>query len=80
MRNAVAKVNGAIQTGGKTSLLRALQEEDGRFSDIHLENLQWYSNILAKARRDKAEAEVSHFFLLPPVKAIARDTEILPIS
>ena len=39
-------------------MLRALQDEDGRFSDINPQNMQWYSDILAKALRDKAETEV----------------------
>ncbi len=52
-------VNAAIQSGGKTSLLRALQNGDGRLSDINMQNIQWYADILGKALRDKAETEVS---------------------
>ena len=58
VRNAVHNVNSSIQSGGKTSMLRALQDEDGRFSDINPQNMQWYLDILAKALRDKAETEV----------------------
>lgn len=40
-------------------MLRSLQSEDARFSNINPQNMQWYSDVLSKAIRDKAEAEVS---------------------
>lgn len=59
MRDAVLAVNGAIQSGGKTTLLRSLQSEDARFDNVNPQNTQWYMDILSKAIRDKADAEVS---------------------
>ena len=59
MREAVEDVNSAIGSGSLTSLLRALQSEYARFSNIKPENIQWYKDVLSKAIKDKAESEVS---------------------
>lgn len=59
MREAVSDVNKAIESTSKTELLRALQSEDARFTDLRPENTQWYMDILSKAIKDKAEHEVS---------------------
>ncbi len=61
MRGAVKVVNDALHSGGKTALLRSLQSEEARFSNINPQNLQWYHDILTKATKDKADAEVSFF-------------------
>ena len=57
-------VNDALHTGGKTALLRSLQSEEARFSNVNPQNLQWYYDILTKATKDKAETEVSPFHRL----------------
>ncbi len=59
VRDVVRVVNEAIRSGGKTTLLRSLQGEDARFDNIKPTNLQWYSDVLSKAIRDKSEEEVS---------------------
>ena len=51
-------MNEAISSGSRTSLLRALQMEGGKFKDLKPENMQWYMDILSKAMSDKAESEV----------------------
>ena len=51
-------MNEAISSGSRTSLLRALQMEGGKFKDVKPENMQWYMDFLAKAMSDKAESEV----------------------
>ena len=51
-------MNDAISSGSRTTLLRALQMEGGKFKDVKPENMQWYMDILAKAMSDKAESEV----------------------
>lgn len=51
-------VNVAIHSGAKTALLRSLQSEDTRFTDVEPQNIQWYANVLSKAISDKAESEV----------------------
>ena len=58
MREVVSAVNEAISSGSRTSLLRALQMEGGKFKDVKPENMQWYMDFLSKAVSDKAESEV----------------------
>lgn len=59
MQKAVSGVNAAIASGSKTALLRALQAEDARLQNVLPQNMQWYLDILAKAVKDKTEAEGS---------------------
>ena len=58
VREVVSAVNEAISSGSRTSLLRALQMEGGKFKDVKPENMQWYMDFLSKAVSDKAESEV----------------------
>ncbi len=58
VREATSAVNRAIESTSKTELLRSLQSEEARFSDVRPENMQWYMEILSKAINDKAEHEV----------------------
>ncbi|XP_064390864.1 ras GTPase-activating-like protein IQGAP1 isoform X3 [Halichondria panicea] len=59
LREATSAVNRAIESTSKTELLRSLQSEEARFSDVRPENMQWYMEILSKAINDKAEHEES---------------------
>lgn len=52
---AVLAVNQGVESGGLTAILRALQGEDLALSNVDPRNIQWYKNILAKARKDKEE-------------------------
>lgn len=65
--SAVKAVNDAIQSGGKTALLRSLQSGDTRFANVNPQNTQWYFDVLSKAMKDKAEAEVSLYNLVGTV-------------
>ena len=58
VREVVGSVNEAISSGSRTSLLRALQLDGGRFKNVKPENMQWYMDILSKAVTDKAESGV----------------------
>ncbi len=58
VQEAMNAVNRAIESSSKTELLRGLQSEEARFTNLRPENTQWYMNILSKAVKDKAEHEV----------------------
>lgn len=55
VKEAVSTINACVETGRKTNLLRALQSEDAQLKGVAPENIQWYSDILSKTKRDAEE-------------------------
>ena len=55
VREAVSTINACVDTGNKTKLLRALQSEEAQLKGVIPENMQWYSDILSKTKKDGEE-------------------------
>ena len=55
VREAVCTINACVDTGNKTQLLRALQSEEAQLKGVIPENIQWYSDILSKTKKDTEE-------------------------
>ena len=55
VKEAVCAINASVDTGNKTELLRALRSEEAQLKGVIPENIQWYSDILSKTKKDAEE-------------------------